>query len=66
MGAYEIFMLNEEIQNLIFAKESANVIKDAARKGGMRTLRDDALRKAAAGRTTLEEVLRLTVSDEEE
>jgi general secretion pathway protein E/type IV pilus assembly protein PilB len=58
-------MLNEEIQNLIYKKVSSNVIREAARKLGMRTLREDGIRKAAAGTTTLAEVLANTVIDEE-
>ncbi len=65
MGVYELFEISEDIQHLIFAKVPASKIKTAAREGGMRTLRDDALRKAASGVTTLEEVIRLTMSDEE-
>ena len=57
--------MGEEIQHLIYAKESASVIRDAARKSGMRTLREDGLRKAAAGSTTLEEVITMTVGDVE-
>ncbi|MFA6566640.1 MAG: type II secretion system ATPase GspE [Victivallales bacterium] len=64
VGIYEIFMLNEEIQNLIYKKVSSSVIREAARKLGMRTLREDGLRKAAAGTTTLAEVLANTVIDE--
>lgn len=63
MGIYEIFILGEEIQNLIYGKAASNVIRDAARKSGMRTLREDGLRKAAAGTTTLEEVLSTTIGD---
>ena len=63
MGIYEIFILGEEIQNLIYSKAASNVIRDAARKSGMRTLREDGLRKAAAGTTTLEEVLATTIGD---
>ena len=63
LGIYEIFLVGEEIQHLIFEKCSADVIRDAARKGGMMTLREDGLRKAAAGTTTLAEVLAATVSD---
>jgi len=63
-GIYEIFMVTPEIQNLIYERVSSTVIRDAARKNGMRTLRDDALRKAAAGLTTLAEVIRVTASDE--
>jgi general secretion pathway protein E/type IV pilus assembly protein PilB len=65
MGIYEIFVLTEDIQHLIYKKVSASVIRDAAREGGMRTLRGDAIRKAAAGSTTLEEVIRVTVTDSE-
>ena len=64
-GVYEIFMLSEEIQHLIYDKKPASIIRDAAIKNGMRTLRDDAMRKAATGTTTLEEVIRLTVNDDE-
>lgn len=65
MGIYEIFMVSEELQNLIFDNRPSNEIRDVARKQGMRTLRDDGLRKAAAGSTSLEEVIRATATDEE-
>ena len=65
MGLYEIFMVSEEIQNLIFKGATTTEIRDAARKNGMRTLRDDGLRKAMTGITTLEEVIRITCTDEE-
>ncbi|MCF6176811.1 MAG: Flp pilus assembly complex ATPase component TadA [Victivallaceae bacterium] len=65
VGIYEIFMMSDTISRLIFANEPSGVIRDAARKEGMRSLRDDALRKAAAGTSTLEEVIRITVLDEE-
>jgi general secretion pathway protein E/type IV pilus assembly protein PilB len=65
MGIYEIFMVTIEIQNLIYERVPSSVIRDAARKSGMRTLREDGLRKAAAGMTTLEEVLSNTMMDEE-
>jgi len=65
MGIYEIFMISDEIQNLIFENKTTSEIRDAARRGGMRNLRDDGLRKAMAGKTTLEEVIRITCTDEE-
>ena len=65
MGIYEIFIVGEEIQHLIYGKESSHKIREAARKSGMRTLREDGLRKAAAGTTTLQEVLETTIGDEE-
>lgn len=65
VGIYEIFMMSDAISRLIFANEPAGVIRDMARKEGMRSLRDDALRKAAAGTSTIEEVIRITVLDDE-
>ena len=63
MGIYEIFILDESIEDLIYGKADASVIGHRAREIGMRTLRQDALRKAAMGMTTVQEVMRLTVSD---
>jgi general secretion pathway protein E/type IV pilus assembly protein PilB len=65
MGLYEIFMITDDIQNLIFSQATTMEIRDAARRNGMRTLRDDGLRKAMSGSTTLEEVIRITSLDEE-
>ena len=40
-------------------------VKEAARKEGMTTLRENGFKKALAGVTTWEEVLRLTAGDQE-
>ena len=64
IGIYEIFEISEEISRLIFANEPSTVIREAARRAGMRSLRDDAMRKAEAGISTLEEVLFVTLKDE--
>jgi len=63
VGIYEIFMLTDEMQDLIYQKVASATIREAARKSGMRTLREDALRKAASGITTLSEVIAATVGD---
>ena len=65
IGVYEIFKMSPEICNLVFNNEATGVIREAARRGGMRSLRDDALRKAEAGTTTLDEVIKSTMLDEE-
>ena len=65
MGIYEIFLITEDMQYLIYSKESSAKLRAAARQSGMRTLREDGLRKAAAGTTTVSEVLAVTVGDEE-
>jgi type IV pilus assembly protein PilB len=57
----EVMPVGEEIERLTVAHASASEIKKMAIAEGMVTLRDDGLRKAAAGLTTLEEVLRVTV-----
>ncbi|MGB6370408.1 MAG: type II secretion system ATPase GspE [Atribacterota bacterium] len=56
---YELIVLDEEIRALIISKASSNVIKDAAIKKGMKTLKDSGLEKAMQGITTIEEVLRV-------
>jgi len=66
LGIYEIFMIEQSIVKLIFDMASSDIIKLRARELGMRTLRDDGLRKAGAGVSTLEEVIRITKADEEE
>jgi general secretion pathway protein E/type IV pilus assembly protein PilB len=62
-GLFEIFVINDEIQKMIFDKESATTIRKRARELGMRTLREDGVRKVLAGVTTLEEVMRVTMGD---
>ncbi len=63
MGIYEIFVLSEDIQRLVYEMVPSGVIRVQARANGMRTLREDGLRKAGAGLTTLEEVIRVTAAD---
>jgi len=63
MGIYEIFTISTDIQNLIYEMVPSGVIRERARALGMRTLRDDGLRKASAGMTSLEEVIRMTATD---
>ncbi len=62
-GIFEIMAINDEIRHLIYQCVPSNEIRDVARKSGMKTLREDGLRKAELGITTLEEVLRITVTD---
>jgi type II secretory ATPase GspE/PulE/Tfp pilus assembly ATPase PilB-like protein len=62
-GVYELMLINEEIQNLIYKRESAGVIKKRALEAGLQTLRMDGARKVQAGITTVAEVLRVTQAD---
>jgi len=63
VGIFEIFVITDEIQRMIFEKVPASELRVRAREMGMRTLREDGLRKAAAGMTTIEEVMRVTMGD---
>jgi type IV pilus assembly protein PilB len=56
---YELIVLDEEIRGLIISKASSNIIKDAAIKKGMKTLKDSGMEKVMQGVTTLEEVIRV-------
>jgi general secretion pathway protein E len=62
-GIYELMLIGEEIQNLIYRRESAGTIKRAALDAGLQTLRMDGARKVLAGITTIAEVLRVTQAD---
>ncbi len=62
-GIFEILIINDEIQRMIFGKISSIEIRQKARELGMRTLREDGLRKVVIGTTTLDEVLRATMGD---
>ncbi len=63
-GIYEIIMMTEPIRELILKRASSQQIKRQAISGGMRTLRQDGLRKVAQGLTTFTEVLRVTQHEE--
>ena len=59
----EILHLNEEIRELIIARQPVRLIREAARRNGTRFLREIALDMVAAGETTLQEINRVTVAD---
>ncbi|HTS27404.1 MAG TPA: type II secretion system ATPase GspE [Bryobacteraceae bacterium] len=60
VGIFEMMELNEEIRRLIMRNEDASVLTVAARKNGMRNLREDGWRKIGDGVTTVDEVMRVT------
>lgn len=63
-GIFELMPVEDKIRELIMKKAPANDIHQTAVSSGMRTLRDDGLDKVYAGITTLEEVMRETMSRE--
>jgi general secretion pathway protein E len=62
MAVAEVLRLGDELRELIVDHQPVRVIKEAAARNGTRTLTQSALEQVAAGRTTLEEVKRVTLS----
>ena len=62
-GIYEIFVIDEEVRRLIYEKVPSNVLRARAREIGMKTLREDGVRKIMAGVSTPEEVISITQGD---
>ncbi|MDD2365524.1 MAG: type II secretion system ATPase GspE [Desulfuromonadaceae bacterium] len=60
---YEIMPVDQELCSMIIRRSHAGEIKEYAVAHGMKTLRDDGMARAAAGITTIEEVLRVTQDD---
>ena len=60
LGIFEMMEMTPELRELAFRKASTNKIRDEAIVSGMRTLREDGVRKVIGGLTTIEEVLRIT------
>ena len=63
-GIFEIFVIDDEARKLIYDHAPTSVLRARAREMGMRTLREDGIRKVLAGLTTPEEVIRATIGDE--
>jgi general secretion pathway protein E/type IV pilus assembly protein PilB len=63
MGIFEIFVVNEEIQKMIYENAGTARLRAKGRSLGMRTMREDGTRKVTAGLTTIEEVVSITVGD---
>ncbi|MDC0259421.1 type II/IV secretion system protein, partial [Verrucomicrobiales bacterium] len=63
MGLFEVFNITEEVSHLINGDESTPQLRRRARELGMRTLREDGVRKVLSGLTTASEVVRVTMSD---
>jgi general secretion pathway protein E len=63
MGIYELLVTNEDIRQLAHDRVSSFVIRQAALKNGMKTLRMDGWRKTIEGSTSIDEVMRSTKGD---
>lgn len=63
-GIHELMVVNEAVRPLVMNRASATTLAATARAQGMRTLREDGWRKVKLGITTIEEVLRVTQTEE--
>jgi general secretion pathway protein E/type IV pilus assembly protein PilB len=66
VGIFELLTMSPAMQQLIHEGAGVSLLRRQARAQGMSTLREDGLRKARAGLTTVEEVLAATVADANE
>ncbi len=65
LGIYEIMTFDDELRDLIMNHASTNVLRQSAIKNGMRLLRENGLAAIFDGTTTIDEVVRETLSAEE-
>jgi general secretion pathway protein E len=64
LAIYEICVVTEPLKKLIMQKRDGGELKQCAIANGMETLRQDGWRRVAQSKTTIEEVVRVTQTDE--
>ncbi len=60
IGIFEILTPDEEMKDMLETNLASSVIRELARKSGMRTLREEGILKIKQGLTTVEEIIRVT------
>ncbi len=65
-GIYEIMPFNDEIRDLIMNSASTAVLREASKRAGMKTLRENGLAAIYDGITTIDEVARETIAAQED
>jgi len=63
IGIYELLIMSEKIREMVLERTSADVIRKAAQEAGMKVLREDGIKKALEGVTSIEEVIRATTTE---
>jgi type IV pilus assembly protein PilB len=63
-GLFEIFLIDDEVRHMVNNKSTTVELRKRAREMGMRTLREDGIRKVLSGMTTAEEVISATMGDD--
>lgn len=62
-GIFEMFLIDDEIRHMVNHRASTIELRKRAREMGMRTLREDGIRKVLVGMTSAEEVISVSMSD---
>jgi type II secretory ATPase GspE/PulE/Tfp pilus assembly ATPase PilB-like protein len=62
-GIFEIFQIDDEVRHMVNENLTSSQLRRRARELGMRTMREDGIRKVLTGMTSAEEVLHVTMSD---
>ena len=65
MGIFELFLVDDEVRQMINTSLGSNQLRRRARELGMRTLREDGIRKVLVGLTSGAEVVHATMSDDD-
>ena len=65
LAVHEVFAVNESISKMIFNKLEEQKIANEARNSGLKCLQEDGLAKVRAGRTTIAELVRLAILEED-
>ncbi len=65
LGIFEILVLNDEMREMIIAEASTQALRQAAKKVGMRTMREAGLLSLMDGSTTIDEIVRETMAEED-
>lgn len=63
MGIFELFVIDDEVRQMINSSLTTTQLRRRARELGMRTLREDGVRKVLAGMTSASEVVHATMTD---
>jgi len=64
MGLFEMMLMNDDLRDMVMKHASTNILRNASRKLGMRTLRESGLLAIYEGITTIEEVVKETIMED--
>ncbi len=60
IAIFELLVMNEKLREMVMEKATSRALREEAVRSGMRTLREDGIKKVEMGITTIDEVVRVT------